>query len=120
MDYEYWLRLGGAGARFHYLPIKLAGSRLYRDNKTLGARRKVHAEINTMFRRKFGRVPDRWLFNYAHVLQDEAGRQSGSLGQFVHLSLDAMLASLRWNHGISMSMCRTIGGWVTRRLRASA
>ena len=61
MDYEYWLRLGKAGTRFAYLEEKLAGSRLYAETKTLGARVKVHREINDMFKKLFGAVPDRWL-----------------------------------------------------------
>ena len=56
MDYEYWLRLGKAGVRFVYLKEKLAGSRLYADNKTLAARVKVHREINDMLKKMFGRV----------------------------------------------------------------
>ena len=68
MDYDYWLRLGKAGVKFRYLQEKLAGSRLYGDNKTLSARVNVHKEINYMFKRKFGRVPDCWLINYSHVL----------------------------------------------------
>ena len=61
MDYEYWLRLGKAGMKFHYLEEKLAGSRLYAENKTLGSRVKVHAEINDMQKSLFGEVPERWL-----------------------------------------------------------
>ncbi|WP_347252618.1 glycosyltransferase family 2 protein, partial [Legionella sp.] len=48
MDYEYWLRLGKANVRFAYLGKKLAGSRLYAETKTLGAKVKVHREINDM------------------------------------------------------------------------
>lgn len=68
MDYEYWLRLGRAGVRFVYLQERLAGSRLYTENKTLGARVKVHGEINEMFKKMFDRVPDRWLYNYAQAV----------------------------------------------------
>ncbi len=46
MDYELWLRLGRAGAVFAYLPEKLAGSRLYPENKTLGSSVAVHREID--------------------------------------------------------------------------
>jgi len=67
MDYEYWLRLGKAGVRFHYIEQKMAGSRLYAGNKTLGSRMKVHSEINDMLKKKFGVVSFRWLRGYAHV-----------------------------------------------------
>jgi glycosyltransferase involved in cell wall biosynthesis len=41
MDYDYWLRLGKK-EKFYHLNELIAGSRLYDDNKTLGARRKAH------------------------------------------------------------------------------
>ena len=66
MDYEYWLRLADAGCRFGYLKQKLAGSRLYADNKTLGNRPAVHREIATMFKERYGSVPLKWVFAYAH------------------------------------------------------
>jgi glycosyltransferase involved in cell wall biosynthesis len=45
MDYEYWLRLGNAGASIHFVPDKLAQSRLHEDTKTLTMREKIYAEI---------------------------------------------------------------------------
>ena len=68
MDYEYWLRLGKAGVRFGYLKKNwpVPGSML--TTRHLGARVKVHKEINDMFKKLFGKVPDRWLFNYAHAV----------------------------------------------------
>jgi len=112
MDYEYWLRLGKAGVRFAYLEHKLAGSRLYADNKTLGARVKVHAEINDVMKRLFGKVPDRWLFNYAHaVVEAEVDRAARPVWFTVRLLAASVRAALRWNGGISADMRRQMMQW---------
>lgn len=105
MDYEYWLRLGKAGVRFGYLEKKLAGSRLYKDNKTLGARVKVHKEINNMFKKMFGKVPDRWLFNYAHAVVEGKTNQAKFPRLFViNLLVSTVLAAWRWNGSMSADM----------------
>jgi glycosyltransferase involved in cell wall biosynthesis len=113
MDYGYWLRLGKAGVRFALLREKLAGSRLYADNKTLGARVKVHAEINDMFRRLFGKVPDRWLFNYAHaVIEQGEAAQPRKKSFAARVGVVALKASLRWNRSVSAGMMKSIYQWV--------
>jgi glycosyltransferase involved in cell wall biosynthesis len=66
MDYELWLRFG-QHYPFYYLYKKLAGSRLYSSNKTLGQRVLFHQEINKMLLQKLGSVPHRWIFAYAYV-----------------------------------------------------
>lgn len=115
MDYEFWLRLGKAGVRFAYLEEKLAGSRLYEDNKTLGARVKVHKEINDMFKKKFGKVPDRWLFNYAHaVLEQRAPTQGDTPLSAIHVGVLSLLSALRWNWWISTAMRKTVLSWARR------
>lgn len=101
MDYEYWLRLGMRGVRFAYLKEKLAGSRLYKENKTLGSRLKVHKEINDMLKQLFGIVPDRWLFNYAHAVVDgKAGIRRKSRLAKAYILLKTIGASWRWNRRI--------------------
>ena len=112
MDYEYWLRLGRAGVKFDYLEEKIAGSRLYTENKTLGMRVKVHREINNMFRRKFGKVPDRWLMNYAHAVVEKTKYGAVRSKLFVVLvALVSIFASMKWNKTISQSMLREIRPW---------
>ncbi|MBV5304519.1 MAG: glycosyltransferase [Chlorobium sp.] len=94
MDYEYWLRLGRAGLRFAYLDEKLAGSRLYAKNKTAGSRIKVISEINDMFKKKFGKVPEQWLKSYTLAsMQRGQERQATSQAEF-HLRV--AIAKLRW------------------------
>ena len=112
MDYEYWLRLGVAEVRFGYLEEKLAGSRLYADNKTLGSRVKVHREINNMFKRLMGVVPDRWLFNYAHAVVDpnRTGNMAHNFFLFKITSV-SIFSALKWNRRISLTMCKTLYGW---------
>jgi len=110
MDYEYWLRLGMKGLCFTYLEEKFAGSRLYADNKTLGSRLKVHKEINDMFKKMLGKVPDCWLYNYAHVVMgDRLGISTNrSIKAKLELRLRSFLAALRWNHGITPAMKKTL------------
>lgn len=119
MDYEFWLRLGKAGVRFAYLEEKLAGSRLYADNKTLGARVKVHKEINDMFKKRFGKVPDRWLFNYAHVVVEDgfAGDRPGSL-YAIRVGGHSFCSALRWNQSISATMVKIVRTWIFTRFRS--
>ena len=113
MDYEYWLRLGKAGVRFAYLEEKLAGSRLYADNKTLGSREKVHREINDMFKKMFGRVPYRWLSNYAHaVVQQRSSRDGNATFVHIQVGVNLLLSSLRWNRCVSAVMCKTLFPWI--------
>ncbi|SKC63737.1 glycosyltransferase family 2 protein [Paraburkholderia hospita] len=115
MDYAYWLRLGKAGVRFALLREKLAGSRLYADNKTLGARVKVHAEINDMFRKLFGKVPDRWLFNYAHaVVEQQHSRESAGNSFSLRVGKASVAAALKWNRGISTGMMKSIYSWIRK------
>jgi glycosyltransferase involved in cell wall biosynthesis len=113
MDYEYWLRLGLAGAKFAYIPKVLAATRLYAETKTLGARVKVHAEINDMFKKKLGKVSDRWLFNYGHIVADSWGlKRSNELRFGACMGVMTLYASLRWNHSISIPMMKMLAGFV--------
>ncbi len=115
MDYELWLRWG-QNISFYYVPQKLAGSRLYEDNKTLGQRIAVHYEINEMFRHKFKNVPDKWIFGYAHVKVEETFhldrtdfRQNLTfVNRLVYTSLWAFW---HWNHGISIKSLGKICSW---------
>lgn len=121
MDYEYWLRLGLAGARFAYFCEKLAGSRFYEETKTLGSRIKVHREINDMFKRLFGTVPDCWLFNYAHaVVESRVSRQARPRWFVCRLGVSALAAALRWNHRISKPMRETARLWIASAFKRPA
>ena len=44
LDWEYWLRLAGGGARFAHLPYYLAATRLHATAKTIVAPVEMHAE----------------------------------------------------------------------------
>jgi glycosyltransferase involved in cell wall biosynthesis len=115
MDYEYWLRVGKGGGRFAYLEEKLAGSRLYADNKTLGARVAVHREICDMLKKTFGRVPDRWLFNYAHaVVEEGVVPDRRSISFVIRLGVNSVWSALKWNRSVSAAMRGKIVSWILR------
>ena len=120
MDYEYWLRLAKAGVQFGYLESKLAGSRLYAENKTLGSRVKVHKEINDVQKSLFGTVPDRWLWNYAHAVVEEHVDRTTSPRWFALRMLIAVTkAALHWNGRLSPEMRPGLSD-LWRRLRNRA
>jgi glycosyltransferase involved in cell wall biosynthesis len=120
MDYEYWLRLGQAGVRFARLHHKLAGSRLYATNKTLGARVQVHREINDMMKSKFGRVPERWIYNYAHIEVESSCTRASAPARFARrVAWRSLAGAWHWNGRPSAAMCRTTAGWLAQSLRQS-
>lgn len=113
MDYEYWLRLAKSGAAFAYLPQILAGSRLYQETKTLGARKNVHREINNMLKAKLGKVPDRWISNYAHVVIETQGVGRDTPVRFAaSIAFLSFYYSLFWNKSISLDLLKTITAWL--------
>lgn len=113
MDYEFWLRMGLAGLRFDYIERKLAGSRFYPDNKTLGQRRQVHTEINHMMRDSLGYVPDKWLCNWAHtLLRDTMGFDPAKRYTTVLIAAATLGASVWWNNGVSGSLWRVVKSWL--------
>jgi glycosyltransferase involved in cell wall biosynthesis len=123
MDYEYWLRLGMRGARFVHIPARLAASRVHDATKTRTQPAEAHTEINDMLRRTIGRVPDNWLWNYAHAVLDGRGvARSTDRGYLFRAALLTAAAAFRWNGFPSMSLLRGTGSWfvhgssfVTRR-----
>ena len=65
MDYEYWLRLSMAGAKFHYLPKVLATYRLHDATKTMAQGQALRNEAMQMLKQKLGYVPGGWFLAYA-------------------------------------------------------
>ena len=119
MDYEYWLRLAKAGVQFAYIEKKFAGSRLYADTKTLSAKVKVHREINDMFKKKFGKVPDRWLFNYAHASVEAKINREKYPRRFLYSLLTSSLwSTFYWNKKISTNFLNTLGRWFYRSINS--
>ena len=105
MDYEYWLRLAMAGARFARIDRKLAGSRMHAQNKTLSQTVKVHAEANRMLYDRLGHVPDVRLMAYAvAVAEGRVERAKHPVLFKIDAGLRSIIQALRWNRSISREM----------------
>jgi hypothetical protein len=67
-----------------------------------------------MFKMRFGKVPDRWLINYAHVVvSNRLGTlNSPSIKITLELGIRSFLAALRWNHDITPAMKQTLLPWL--------
>lgn len=113
LDYEYWLRLAQRGARFAWLRKVLAGSRLHDQTKTLGLRVRCHSEINDVLKLHLHRVPDSWLFNYAHAVVETRGFERTRPFRFAFaLSAVSLYASVRWNRRVSGLVARRTAEWI--------
>jgi glycosyltransferase involved in cell wall biosynthesis len=122
MDYEYWLRIGRK-TPFQYLEQKLAGSRLYRETKTLGSAVPVHQEILAMLKKRIGTVPGRWIFGYAHVVARESGLTRETKAEnfrFVKkVALVSLLTFIRMRHYIPLADLQLIGRWLLHSQRGA-
>jgi glycosyltransferase involved in cell wall biosynthesis len=128
MDYEYWIRLAKHKLRFTYLPIKLAGARMYPQTKTLGFRMEAHQEIKSMLKKHLDYVPDRWIMNYAHVFLEEKflkkkySRRNIEKSRFLGLTSEififivACFESKKWNNKISEDLVKHMSEWIKGRL----
>ena len=77
-DYDLWLRLAAAGARFAYLPERLGACRVHAGNRhvwssDLSGRMEAAEETIVAVQRHFGRTPLRWLLSYGRLVAEQAG-----------------------------------------------
>lgn len=114
MDYEYWLRLA-PHVRVRRLPRRQARSRLHARAKTVRARVAAHAEINDMLRRRLGRVPTRWVHNYAFAVVDAAGHDRDRPREYVWRLLWATAwAFARWQRRLPRELVDVSRYWLSR------
>jgi glycosyltransferase involved in cell wall biosynthesis len=121
MDYEYWLRIG-KNKPFYYLRKKLAGSRLYTENKTLGNRRAVHKEIISMMKTRLGMVPAKWIYNLAHVIAEESGYRRDSAQKNYEFVKEIVITScwlfIKTRYFIPIKELRIMLGWLSDARKA--
>jgi glycosyltransferase involved in cell wall biosynthesis len=117
LDYEYWLRLAIGGAVFAYLPVKLAGSRWYAQNKTLSNLVAVHHEIIDMLVAKFKKIPAVWMYRYVYALASARQVRRESWRFELLLLWYLVLALFRWHQGIPKELPRDIGKRIGHRLK---
>jgi glycosyltransferase involved in cell wall biosynthesis len=120
MDYEYWLRLGVL-TPFTRIPAVLAGSRMYRANKTLGYRVPVHREINDMLLQRMGNVPDEWIYAYAHAVVEGKGLARKTALQnlkYISVLMGATVVSFfRWKRCLPVRAIKTMAAWAAGSLK---
>ena len=92
-DYEFWLRLMKGGARFHYLPDLLAGSREHPATKSARARGKIFAEIRRMQFQHFGYCGRNWWEQQLRYWRDES---NSPLGRLLPGKRDQRMYRLAW------------------------
>jgi glycosyltransferase involved in cell wall biosynthesis len=118
VDYELWIRWAKAGAKFQHLPETLAATRLHSEAKTVAKRLACHEDINNILRDHFGKVPQRWVLNYAYAAVDDRKipreqqlRYTGALVK------ESVKASARWNRNLDWNLVQTLTGLLREAIR---
>lgn len=96
-DYDLWIRLSHIH-RFEAIPDVLAASRMHRENKTLGRRRRVFEENIDLLRRHFAYVPLNWIYGYLSFLRDGSDQFFDPLQHSLLTYLTSLPAGLKYNH----------------------
>jgi glycosyltransferase involved in cell wall biosynthesis len=118
VDYELWIRWAKAGAKFHYLAKTLAATRLHSEAKTVGKRLACHEDINNILRDHLGKVPARWVLNYAYAAADHWGVPREDQLRFTGAIIkESVVASARWNHGLEWNLIKTLSGLMREAVR---
>ena len=119
VDYELWIRWAKAGAKFQHLPKTLAATRLHSEAKTVAKRRACHEDINNILRDHFGKVPLRWVLNYAYAAVDDRGTPRDQQLRFAGaLVKQSVLASARWNRNLDWNLVQTLSGLLCGAIRS--
>ncbi|MBV8226024.1 MAG: glycosyltransferase [Verrucomicrobia bacterium] len=118
VDYELWIRWAKSGAIFQHLPKTLAATRLHAEAKTVAKRLACHEDINNILRNHLGKVPERWVLNYAYAAADDRGvRREQQLRFASALVKESVVASARWNRGLEWNLVKTLGGLMGDAIR---
>ena len=118
VDYEMWIRWSKAGVKFQHLPKTLAATRLHPDAKTVAKRLACHEDINNILRDHLGKVPQRWVLNYAYAAVDDRGLSREQQLRFTSaLVKESVIASARWNRGLEWKLLKTLSGLMHNAIR---
>ena len=123
LDYEYWLRLGAVTPFFRIFQ-KLAGSRMYGENKTIRSRVAVHCETNDMLLKQLGMVPFKWRYGYAHATAIDQGYTRGdpakTFGYFCCLIRTIWKSYRYWARTATVGEMRSFNRWFMHAVKNQA
>jgi glycosyltransferase involved in cell wall biosynthesis len=95
-DYDLWMRMARV-TTFEAVPELLAASRMHRQNKSLGSRRRVFEENIDILRRHYGYVPVNWVYGSLAHRRDGRDQFFEPLRRSAWLYLAALPAGITYN-----------------------
>jgi len=111
-DYDLWIRMARQ-VRMERIEGFLATSRMHKENKTVGARRRVLRETLVLLRDHFGYVPFSWVNAYCAHLVDGRDQFFEPATPGVSAYLLSLFLGLRMNAGHTRRYLREWGSIMT-------